>query len=120
MKASTFWYFFKFALKTMVLRQNKPILGTIIVTDKCNLACKHCAVNNINGIIYPYKNILQEMETLYSMGVRILFFCGGETFLWSDSGKNIRDLVCEAKDMGFLDVVVVTNGTFKLDLNEAD
>jgi MoaA/NifB/PqqE/SkfB family radical SAM enzyme len=22
-------------------------LGSIILTDKCNLACKHCAVSNI-------------------------------------------------------------------------
>ena len=51
------------------------------------------------------------MKQLYDMGVRILFFCGGETFLWQDSGKNLRDLVIEAKEMGFLIVNVVTNGT---------
>ena len=32
----------------------------------------------------------------------------------------LRDLVIEAKKMGFLIVNVVTNGTFKLDLPEAD
>lgn len=60
------------------------------------------------------------METLYRMGIRILFFCGGETFLWSDGDKTLRDLVREAKAMGFLIVNVVTNGTFPLDLPEAD
>ncbi len=60
------------------------------------------------------------MHTLYEMGVRILFFCGGETFLWSDGDRGLRDLVCEAKEMGFLIVNVVTNGTFPLDLPEAD
>lgn len=54
------------------------------------------------------------------MGIRILFFCGGETFLWKNSGKTLRDLVVEAKQMGFLIVNVVTNGTFPLDLPEAD
>jgi len=54
------------------------------------------------------------------MGVRILFFCGGETFLWQDAGKNLRDLVIDAKQMGFLIVNVVTNGTFPIDLPEAD
>lgn len=54
------------------------------------------------------------------MGIRILFFCGGETFLWKDSEKSLRDLVVEAKAMGFLIVNVVTNGTFPLDLPEAD
>ena len=54
------------------------------------------------------------------MGVRILFFCGGETFLWRDGEKTLRDLVIEAKEMGFLIVNVVTNGTFPIDLPEAD
>lgn len=54
------------------------------------------------------------------MGVRILFFCGGETFLWKDGERTLRDLVIEAKNMGFLIVNVVTNGTFPIDLPEAD
>ena len=54
------------------------------------------------------------------MGGRILFFCGGETFLWRDGDKTLRDLVIEAKRMGFLIVNTVTNGTFPLDLPEAD
>jgi MoaA/NifB/PqqE/SkfB family radical SAM enzyme len=60
------------------------------------------------------------MQTLFDMGVRILFFCGGETFLWRDGDKSLRDLVIEAKEMGFLIVNVVTNGTFPIDLPEAD
>jgi MoaA/NifB/PqqE/SkfB family radical SAM enzyme len=57
---------------------------------------------------------------LYDMGVRILFFCGGETFLWKDGEKTVRDLVIEAKEMGFLIVNVVTNGTYPINLPEAD
>ncbi|MEG2893614.1 MAG: radical SAM protein, partial [Clostridium sp.] len=97
-----------------------PILGTIILTDKCNLSCKHCAVNNINGIIHPYTQIRSEMNLLYKKGIRILFFCGGETFLWRDGERDIRYLVKEAKEMGFLIVNVVTNGTYLIDLPEAD
>lgn len=70
--------------------------------------------------MYPYEDIKREMQSLYDQGIRILFFCGGETFLWEDKGKNLRDLVIEAKSIGFLIVNVVTNGTFKLDLPEAD
>jgi MoaA/NifB/PqqE/SkfB family radical SAM enzyme len=77
-------------------------------------------VNNLTAIIHPYAQVKSEMEQLYSMGVRILFFCGGETFLWKDSGKTIRDLVREAKEMGFRIVNIVTNGTQGLDLPEAD
>ena len=120
MKISSFLYFARFGVETILFRKEKPILGTIILTDKCNLRCKHCSVNNITAVIYPYRQIRGEMRRLYEMGVRILFFCGGETFLWADSGKNLRDLVIEAREMGFLIVNVVTNGTFPLDLPEAD
>ena len=120
MRFKDFVYFTKFGIKSVLLKKKDPILGTIILTDRCNLSCKHCAVNNINSIIYPYENIKREMKSLYDMGIRILFFCGGETFLWEDSGRNLRDLVIEAKEMGFLIVNIVTNGTHKLDLPEAD
>lgn len=120
MKLSSFFHFASFGLKTILFRKQEPILGTVIVTDKCNLHCKHCSVNNITAVLYPYQQILWEMRQLYDMGVRILFFCGGETFLWRDGDYTLRDLVIEAKRMGFLIVNVVTNGTYPLDLPEAD
>ena len=120
MKPSSFLSLARFGLKTILFRKTDPILGTIIVTDRCNLKCRHCSVNNITSVLYPYAQIRDEMRKLYEMGVRILFFCGGETFLWRDGDRNLRDLVTEAKDMGFLIVNVVTNGTFPIDLPEAD
>lgn len=120
MKRSSLLYFAKFGVKTILLKKRKPILGTIILTDKCNLSCKHCSVNNITAILHPYKQIKAEMCKLYDIGIRILFFCGGETFMWQDGDKTLRGLVIEAKEMGFLIVNVVTNGTFPLDLPEAD
>lgn len=120
MKLSSFLTFSAFGVSTILLRRRDPILGTIILTDRCNLHCKHCSVNNIVARDYPYEDIRHEMEELHAMGVRILFFCGGETFLWRDGAKTLRDLVVEAKEMGFLIVNVVTNGTFPIDLPEAD
>lgn len=120
MKPSSFFYFARFGIRSILFRKKDPILGTVIVTDKCNLSCKHCSVNNITAVLYPYRQIRAEMQTLYKMGVRILFFCGGETFLWHDGKMTLRDLVIEAKKMGFLIVNVVTNGTFPLCLPEAD
>ncbi len=120
MKLSSFLHFATFGVRTILFKEKKPILGTIIVTDKCNLSCKHCSVNNITAVVHPYSQMKKEMQQLYNMGVRILFFCGGETFLWKDGDKSIRDLVVEAKEMGFLIVNVVTNGTYPIDLPEAD
>lgn len=120
MKVSSFLQLAGFGIKTILFRKKQPILGTVIVTDKCNLKCRHCSVNNITAVIHPYGQIKKEMKQLYEIGIRILFFCGGETFLWKDSGKTLRDLVIEAKQMGFIIVNVVTNGTFPIDLPEAD
>ena len=49
-----------------------------------------------------------------------MFFCGGETFLWRDGERGLRELVIEARALGFLIVNVVTNGTYPLDLPQAD
>ncbi len=120
MKISSFFHFAKFGVRTILFKKREPILGTIILTDKCNLQCRHCSVNNITAVLYPYAQIREEMKQLYDIGVRILFFCGGETFLWRDGERSLRELVIEAKKIGFLIVNVVTNGTFPLELPEAD
>ncbi len=120
MKLSSFFHFAKFGIKTVIFRKKEPILGTVILTDKCNLKCKHCSVNNLTAVIHPYTQIMSEMKQLYGMGIRILFFCGGETFMWRDGDKTLRNLVIDAKKLGFLIVNVVTNGTFPIDLPEAD
>ncbi|MBP5209938.1 MAG: radical SAM protein, partial [Clostridia bacterium] len=92
MNVSSFLYLAGFGLKTILFRTKKPIVGTIIITDKCNLACRHCSVNNITSVMYPYIQIRQEMRQLYDRGVRILFLYGGEPFLWKDGEKTIRNL----------------------------
>lgn len=120
MKLSSFIHLASFGIRTILLRRTDPILGTVILTDQCNLHCKHCSVNNITAVVHPYVQIHRELQQLYALGIRILFFCGGETFLWRDGTHTLRDLVVEAKAMGFLLVNVVTNGTFPLDLPEAD
>jgi len=120
MTLKNFLHFAAFGVKTVLFRQKKPILGTIIVTDRCNLHCRHCSVNNLTAVVHPWEQMVSEMEQLYAMGVRILFFCGGETFLWRDGDKTLRDLVIKAKEMGFLIVNVVTNGTYPIDLPEAN
>lgn len=120
MKTSTLVGLSLRGITTILFRRKKPIIGSIIVTDKCNLSCKHCAVSNITSILYPYKQIRSDMDNLYRQGVRILLFYGGEPFLWEDGKWTLKELVLAAKEMGFLIVNVVTNGTLGLDLPEAD
>jgi MoaA/NifB/PqqE/SkfB family radical SAM enzyme len=77
-------------------------------------------VANIRRINYPGEQVLADMRLLLAAGVKILMLYGGEPFLWRDDGLTLRDVVVEAKQMGFVMVNVVTNGTFGLDLPEAD
>ena len=109
-----------FGLGTLVFRWKKPILGTIILGDRCNLHCSHCAVNNIQSSMAPYEQVRSEMLDLYRRGIRLLFFCGGETTLWRDGDKDLHDLIREAKSLGFYSVQIVTNGTLSTDYPEAD
>ena len=74
MKISAFFQLASFGMKTVLFKKKDAILGTIILTDKCNLKCKHCSVNNITAIVHPYSQIKDEMRRLYDMGIRILFF----------------------------------------------
>ena len=109
-----------FGATTALGRRRDPIIGSLILTDRCNLACKHCAVANIRRIDYPMSSLLADMESMYAQGVRILFLYGGEPFLWRDGDLRLGDVVAEARRIGFDLVNVVTNGTRGLDLPGAD
>jgi MoaA/NifB/PqqE/SkfB family radical SAM enzyme len=109
-----------FGLTTVLVRRRDPIVGSLILTDRCNLACQHCAVANIRRVDYPWPRIRADLALLRSQGVRILFLYGGEPFLWHDGERRLVDVISEARALGFLLVNVVTNGTRGLDLPEAD
>ena len=121
MKISSFLPLAAFGLKTILFKKSAPILGPIIVTDRCNLHCKHCSVNNITSVLYPYTQIRREMEQLYSMGIRLLFFCGGETFLWRDGDITLRDLAGSYTHLGAVDNIgLMANGEVQISLNAAN
>jgi len=107
-------------ISTLIFKSPKPVVGSIILTDRCNLSCRHCAVSNLTSIIYPHSQITSEMHQMYREGVRILLFYGGEPFMWNDGKSTLRDLVIEARQIGYILVSVVTNGTFEMHLPEAD
>ena len=109
-----------FGLTTVLLRRRDPIVGSLIVTDRCNLACGHCAVANLRRVDYPFEGLRQDMRRLHAQGVRILLLYGGEPMLWHDRGQTLHDVITEARQIGFPWVGVVTNGTRGLDLPEAD
>lgn len=118
--ARTWWELSWFGLTTVLLRRHDPIVGSLIVTDRCNLACRHCGVANLRRVDYPFERLRADLRSLHGQGVRLLLLYGGEPFLWRDGDRTLRDVVAEARAVGFPVVDVVTNGTLGLDLPEAD
>ncbi len=109
-----------FGLTTVLFRRRDPFIGSLIVTDRCNLACRHCAVANLRRVDYPFATLHRDLRRLYAQGVRILLLYGGEPLLWHDGRLALRDVIADARSIGFGWVCIVTNGTRGLDLPEAD
>ncbi len=108
----------KYAFKAVVLGRPYPYLTSVVVTDKCNLDCDYCLSKN-NGVVNAsYDELSDYMKDAYSRGVRYIYFSGGEPTVWTDNGKNLKDLVKASFDIGFLDAFIATNGTNPLDIKE--
>lgn len=120
MQISSYAFFARHALATLATGRHIPILGTVILTDRCNLHCRHCAVNNVQGRMATWHEVRSDLEHLFARGVRILFFCGGEVFLWKDGEHGLDFLVREARRMGFRIVNIVTNGTLGISVPGVD
>ena len=95
-----------------------PLLASFKITYQCNLTCRACPfhlrADDANSRI-SWDTAISAMESLRSMGTRIIVFEGGEPFLWRDGPYRLRDLVSYARRR-FLRVAVTTNGTMPLDL----
>lgn len=109
-----------FGVSTVLFRRRDPIVGSLIVTDRCNLNCRHCAVANLRKVDYPFETLRRDLRRLHAEGVRLLLLYGGEPLLWHDGELTLRDVIAEARAIGFGWVGVVTNGTRGVDLPEAD
>jgi len=119
MKPGQIAYFAGYGIKSLVLRQNKPIIAGMPLTDVCNLHCKHCVVANVGRGHYPFSRIEETLRHFYGIGVRIMYLQGGEIMTWHDEGRDLNDVVRLAREIGFFKVACVTNGTLGVE-SEAD
>lgn len=110
-------YYLSWLIKCKVKRQKIPLTSSIIITDKCNLKCKHCIVSNLGYRKLSYYEVIRDIKTLYGTGSRMLVITGGEPFLWSDRNHTLEDVIAFVKKLGFFRIVVCTNGTFELKSN---
>ncbi len=98
----------------------KPLQSVVFVSDRCNLACKHCSVYNLkNPISKTMAQLEEELRYCYSLGSRFIDFEGGEPFLWHDGDADINDLIRLAKKIGFFSCTITTNAQKPFSSDEA-
>jgi len=111
------WWFFKakfFGVK-------RPLQTVLFVSDKCNLACRHCSVyRTTNPNIKSYEQIKEELEYSYKQGSRFVDFEGGEPTLWRDGDKDLNSLIRLSKEIGFFSATITTNAFCSFTGSEAD
>jgi len=104
-------------LKLKVFKKKLPVVGGLILNEKCNLNCLQCRVANRKNIPdLTFNEVEKGLKKLYQKGIRLLYIEGGEPFLWKDGKQNLQDCIDCAKNLGFLWISVYTNGTFPLDI----
>lgn len=113
-----FFNLFGFYLQRRILGRRIPLLASVKLTYRCNLACGMCPFHlrsaRDNASI-GWDAAARLLDQLSSMGTRIAVLEGGEPLLWRDGPRGIADLVRYARGR-FLRVAATTNGTLPLDL----
>lgn len=101
--------------RLLVLRRDGPFVLGLISNDTCNLSCIDCRVANIYGSNMSFDEVRSVLRDYYAKGVRFLYLAGGEPYLWRDGKYRIRDIVRLAREIGYLQVHLYTNGTLRMD-----
>lgn len=109
-----------YGFKTFVLRKKLPYLFGMVITDECNLNCFYCESKNSGRYHFSFEHAKKTIFEAYQRGHRSLYFTGGEPIIWEDNGHDIEELVQIARDTGFLDVFIFTNGTRPLSIKKCN
>lgn len=101
------WWFFQ----SHILKKKRPLQTVLLITDYCNLRCKHCTPTGHSCVSSKsYEQIKAELIYSYQQGSRFVDFEGGEPTLWGDGKKTLNDLYRLAKEIGFFSCTLTTNG----------
>ena len=104
-----------YAVERVILRQNRPYLLGMLITDNCNLSCSYC--KSSGRFSFSFDNAELALRHGYARGHRALYFTGGEPMIWRDGERGLAELVDVAKAIGFFDIFIFTNGTMPLSIN---
>lgn len=115
---SDFFSLLGFYVQRRILGRPIPLLASVKLTYKCNLACRMCPFHlraDEDNHSISWEGALKQLDALSALGTRIAVLEGGEPLLWRDGPRGIADLAGYAKGR-FLRVAATTNGTLPLDV----
>ena len=108
-------YGIQYMLRHHVLRQRVPLICGLVLTNKCNLRCRHCKIPSRGDRPMPFDEVQAVMDSFYQRGGRCVYLEGGEPFLWRDAQHGIEHVVEYAHQVGYSTVIIYTNGTLPLE-----
>jgi MoaA/NifB/PqqE/SkfB family radical SAM enzyme len=97
------------------VKEKTPLICGLVLHNKCNLKCLHCRITGRPDEYLTFEDSKILTDSFYDRGGRIIYFEGGEPFLWRDREYKLEDVVKHARKKGFLATIIYTNGTFPLE-----
>jgi MoaA/NifB/PqqE/SkfB family radical SAM enzyme len=110
-----FLYGLRYVLDYRLMGRTRPLIRGLVLTNRCNLRCRHCTITSRGPMDLSYAQVTAAIDAFYEQGGRCLYLEGGEPFLWHDGRYGLDDIVDYAHGLGYLTVVIYTNGTLPLD-----
>ena len=107
-------YGIKYIINHQIFKKSTPLICGLVVTNRCNLQCRHCRIADRGTKDLCYEEIITVLNSFYKEGGRNLYLEGGEPFIWHDRQYNIEDIVEYSRNIGFLTTIIYTNGTIPL------
>jgi MoaA/NifB/PqqE/SkfB family radical SAM enzyme len=114
-KMKHFFYGLKYVLSYRFLKEKTPLICGLVMHNKCNLNCLHCRITERPDKNLSFEDSKTLINSFYDKGGRIIYFEGGEPFLWRDKEHKLDDVVKYAREKGFLATIIYTNGTYPLE-----
>lgn len=107
-------YGIRYIVNHQIFNRETPLICGLVVTNKCNLRCRHCQVVKRNSADSSFEEIIAVINSFYKQGGRSLYLEGGEPFIWRDGQNTLEDIVDYSHQLGFFTTIIYTNGTFPI------
>jgi MoaA/NifB/PqqE/SkfB family radical SAM enzyme len=114
-RTTLFFYGLKYVLTYRFLKEKTPLICGLVMHNKCNLNCLHCRITERPDDKLSFEEAKNLIDSFYNEGGRIIYFEGGEPFLWRDRKYQLNDIVKYAHNKGFLATIIYTNGTYPIE-----